>query len=177
MTLITEEYRALNRHALETARNYATTGHRHADAIWAIIKAFGAKVILDYGAGRNLLNEALAKRAEQDQYAASFWAYDPAVPELAEEPSPADFVICTDVLEHVEPECLNAVLDHLRHLTKGAAFLKIALQPAKLTVLADGRNPHLSLHSPEVWLSKLFAAGFRLKAATVESTNITVVVQ
>lgn len=177
MTLITEEYRALNRHALETSKHYATTGHRRAEMVWELIKLSGARDILDYGAGRNLLNEALAKRAEQDQYEASFWAYDPCVPDYAAEPFPADFVACTDVLEHVEPECLDDVLAHLRHLTKKVAYLSIALKPAKNTVLADGRNPHLSLHPPEVWLTKLFAVGFKLKAASVDGATLITVVQ
>lgn len=177
MTLITEEYRALNRQALETSPQFATSGHRSADMIWDMVKAIGATEILDYGAGRNLLNEALAKRAEQDQYEANFWAYDPAVPEYSAMPSPAHFVACTDVLEHVEPECLDDVLAHLRQLTLKQAFFLIALAPARKTVLADGRNPHLSLHPPETWLVKIFGAGFKLRAASVVGTQLITVVE
>lgn len=177
MTLITEEYRALNRHALETSEKYATSGHKMADIIWPFVMQREAKTLLDYGAGRNLLNEALAKRAQEAGYAIELRAYDPCVPALAAEPEGAEFVTCTDVLEHIEPECLGDVLAHLRHLTRGTAFLSISTKPARNTVLADGRNPHLSLHAPEVWVAKLYNAGFRLVMASVSGPTVIMVVK
>ena len=80
--------------------------------------------------------------------------YDPAVPEYSKPPAPADLVVCTDVLEHVEPEMLDGVLDDLKRLTLHYFYGEIAIVPAKKT-LADGRNAHLTVHPIGWWLPKL----------------------
>jgi 2-polyprenyl-3-methyl-5-hydroxy-6-metoxy-1,4-benzoquinol methylase len=72
-------------------------------------------------------------------------------------PEPADFVICNDVLEHVEPECVDAVLDHLAALVRRVGLIGIATKYALSHQLPDGRNPHLSVHSGEWWQAKLQA--------------------
>lgn len=48
-------------------------------------------------------------------------------------------VYMTGVLEHIEPECLEQVLDHLQRLTRKIALLNIVTRPAN-KVLADGHN-------------------------------------
>ncbi len=80
--------------------------------------------------------------------------YDPAIEGLDDEPEPADLVVCGDVLEHIEPECLDAVLDDLKRCTVKAIFLTVATRPAKKT-LSDGRNAHLIQQPAEWWLPKI----------------------
>jgi hypothetical protein len=63
-------------------------------------------------------------------------------------------VACIDVLEHIEPDCLDDVLDHLKHLTGKIGFFTVSCIPAKKT-LPDGRNAHLIQESPEWWLPKI----------------------
>jgi FkbM family methyltransferase len=63
-------------------------------------------------------------------------------------------LICTDVLEHVEPECVEAVLDDLCRVTMKAALVTVATRPA-VKVLADGRNAHLSIHPLAWWKERL----------------------
>ena len=103
--------------------------------------------MLDYGAGKQSLANAMP------------WVriagYDPAIPELSKPPMPADLVVCTDVLEHVEPECLEDVLDDLRRLTLKAAYLEIATREA-LKHLEDGRNAHLIVQPMEWWLPRIW---------------------
>jgi hypothetical protein len=72
-------------------------------------------------------------------------------PDFAREPEPHDLVVCSDVLEHIEPDCLGDVLRHLYDLTKKALFVDVACRPAK-KVLADGRNAHLIQRDPSAWL-------------------------
>lgn len=103
--------------------------------------------MLDYGCGKGVLAEILSWVKIQN--------YDPAVPEWAREPAPADLVVCTDVLEHVEPDCLDAVLDHLQRLTLKALFVEIGLVPA-FKHLDDGRNAHLIVQPVEWWLPRLW---------------------
>ena len=70
-------------------------------------------------------------------------------------PNPADIVACTDVLEHIEPECLEDVLADLRQVTKRLGFFTIATRPAK-KFLADGRNAHLIQQDAKWWIERLW---------------------
>ena len=88
--------------------------------------------------------------------------YDPCIEGLDTPPEPHDVVACTDVLEHIEIDCLPAVLADLRRLSRRAAFLTIATGPAK-KYLADGRNAHLIQQGSKWWIPKLWEAGFALK--------------
>lgn len=84
-----------------------------------------------------------------------YQAYDPGVPRFSKEPLPAQMVACIDVLEHIEPEYLDRVLDHLSALTEGVVFLSIDTGPAQ-KVLSDGRNAHLIQQPMSWWLPKVF---------------------
>jgi len=64
-------------------------------------------------------------------------------------------VVCTDVLEHIEPECLQTVLEHLRSLTRAVAHIVIAIKADGHKKLGDGRDPHLIIESPNWWRAKL----------------------
>lgn len=61
---------------------------------------------------------------------------------------------CIDVLEHIEPDCLDAVLDDMRRCTLNGIFLTIHCFPAGKT-LPDGRNAHLIQQPTHWWLPKL----------------------
>jgi hypothetical protein len=145
--LISESYRQANAELHARNERYGTSGPVHLKAVASLIRGYRAASVLDYGAGKGLLAEYLPWIRFQN--------YDPAVPEWAAEPTAADLVICTDVLEHIEPECLEEVLDHLQRLTLKAIFLEIALVPA-FKHLADGRNAHLIVEPMEWWLPKLW---------------------
>lgn len=143
--LISDEYRKLNKELHETNEAYGTSGHKHAEAVIGLANAMQTADILDYGCGKGTLNAAVGIRLKE---------YDPAVPGKDEHPAPADLVVCGDVLEHIEPDCLDYVLTDLEELTKRAIFLCVATRPAK-KVLSDGRNAHLIVEPKEWWLPKL----------------------
>jgi hypothetical protein len=63
-------------------------------------------------------------------------------------------VVCTDVLEHVEPEYLDNVLADIAGLTKQYAYFNISLMEAMKT-LPDGRNAHLIVQPWQWWAEKL----------------------
>lgn len=138
--LITEQYRQLNARLHEDRPDYGSYGHRWARQIRDVA---GDGTILDYGCGKATLSRELPNVVN----------YDPAIPEHAAEPVPADVVVCTDVLEHVEPECLDAVLDHIKALARRTVFLVVSTRPARKT-LADGRNAHLIVQHSEWWRGK-----------------------
>lgn len=137
-------------------------------AVSQLAKRHGAVTVLDYGsAGGNTMKSVREH----------FWlppsvtevCYDPFVEEFSKDPEPADFVICTDVLEHVEQECTKAVLDHLASLTKKMIFLSIALRPANKQ-LSDGRNAHINLRTAEFWMKEV-RKRFIVSEAKVEGDN------
>lgn len=128
--------------------NYGIASETYGAEVSHLINKFGFTELLDYGAGKCRLFQVLKTDHDLD-----LQAYDPAIPELSGRPEPSEFVTCIDVLEHIEPDCIDAVLDDIAALTKKVAFLTVCTLPAFRT-LADGRNAHLILESPEWWLEK-----------------------
>ena len=96
-----------------------------------------------------------------------YQAYDPGVPKLADPPVPAEMVVCLDVLEHIEPDCLEDVLDHLEELTELILFASINTSLADKK-LSDGRNAHLIVQPMEWWLPKIWD---RFDIQTVQVVN------
>ena len=143
---ITEEYRRANRLLHETNSKYGTSGAKWTKKAAALIAETKAASVLDYGCGKGLLKAGLPE--------ANIREYDPAVPGKDAEPEPADLVICTDVLEHIEPDCLQAVLGHLRQVSREYTFVNISTRAA-VKSLHDGRNAHLIVEPPEWWKARL----------------------
>lgn len=145
MQLISEEYRRLNAEMHETKPDYGIHGREHFEAISDMADRMKTTDILDYGCGKGTLGLHFPFSINQ---------YDPAIPRHSDLPEPADIVVCTDVLEHVEPEMIGDVLDHLKSLTKKVLYTTISTEPAKKN-LPDGRNAHLLIESPKWWFSAL----------------------
>ncbi len=142
MQTISEKYRSLNAELHARSEHYGSTGANYVDYIADICKELKTTDVLDYGCGKGYLNCHLPFEIQQ---------YDPAILKHAAEPTPAEVVACIDVLEHIEPEYLSNVLDHLAALTKQRIFATVHVGPAKKT-LEDGRNAHLIQQPPEFWL-------------------------
>lgn len=161
--LISESYRDLNRE-LHARGNYGVSGDKWAPSVHALATQCGAQTVLDYGSGQGRLGRALRlMHATRIEYGDDgmpgafpglpyeFLEYDPAIAGKETKPREADVVACTDVLEHVEPTCLEAVLDDIAGIARKAVFLVIATRPAKKT-LSDGRNAHLIVEPATWWL-------------------------
>jgi len=101
--------------------------------------------------------------------------YDPAVVGLDDPPSAADIVVCSDVLEHVEPECLLDVMDDLRRVTKWVGIFTVATSPAK-KILPDGRNAHL-IQKPFDWWCTLITRRFNLKVFASNKCGFLAIVE
>jgi hypothetical protein len=150
--LISDEYRELQRKLHETS-GYGIASLHYAPMIARAIEAARADELLDYGAGKGRLGQALAQHLGRPL---RIHPYDPAVPEWSAPPRPCRFVACIDVLEHIEPELLDNVLDDLRRVTAGIGVFTVHTGPAGKT-LPDGRNAHLIQQPPEWWLPRLEA--------------------
>lgn len=143
--LISSEYLEINRKLHEAKSHYGTSGHLYAKLVRQACEKLRTKDVLDYGCGKRTLEFSLGRKIKN---------YDPAIQEFAERPEAADIVVCTDVLEHVEPECLECVLLDIHSLSIKSVILGIHLKNARKT-LPDGRNAHLIVKPPEWWDDKL----------------------
>lgn len=136
---------------------YGTAAPVHAARVFMagcqVHKKLGKCSVLDYGAGPGGLFSAIRK-CFPEVPGMTFHEYDPAVEGKDAQPKPADVVFCGDVLEHIEPECVDAVIKHLSDLTGTLLIAVISLVEAKKT-LPGGRNAHISIHPKDWWLSKL----------------------
>ena len=144
--LISDAYRALNTQLHEDKPTFGASGHKWAGHVHLLIRSHQTPHVLDYGCGKQTLRKAIK--------GVKVRGYDPAIEGLDKEPEPADIVVCTDVLEHIEPELLDNVLAHIKSLTRNVAFLVVSTRAAKKK-LPDGRNAHLIVENPEWWQDKL----------------------
>lgn len=156
--LISESYRALNEQ-LHAKGNYGVSGAKWAPLTHRLAGEFEARAVLDYGCGQGTLKQALkdgrwSAPIMQQRLPYDVLEYDPAIPGKGLRPLEADLVVCGDVLEHIEPECLDAVLDDIADVARKAALLVVATRPAK-KFLADGRNAHLIVQPSGWWLPKI----------------------
>lgn len=149
MNTLSPDYKRVLQATHESMKGWGAGGKYHWQTVVDHATAVGAKSILDYGCGQGTLKELL-----KDQ-PFTVTEYDPGIPAKDLRLTCAfDFLVCTDVLEHIEPDYVDATLAHMRWLTRRGIFAIISLSPAKLT-LTDGRNAHLTIQPAEWWLDKL----------------------
>lgn len=156
MPLITDYYKEQNA-KLHRITRWGESGQKSAEIVKAAIEKNDIKTMLDYGCGRGTLKTKL----EELGVNISIAEYDPAIPGKDLLPWPAELVTCTDVLEHVEPECITEVLKHLYGLTEYLTYFIISCKLASRK-LPDGRNAHILVKPPEWWLQKLQNHGWKI---------------
>jgi len=142
---ISQRYVDLNRQLHHDNYNYGGHGDRYASIVKKLCEKQKLKSVLDYGCGKGALAEALDF---------PIWEYDPCIEGKEAPPRPADLVVCTDVLEHIEPDHLAGVLEDLKRVVKLTGFFTIHTGPSSKT-LADGRNTHLIQEKMEWWRETL----------------------
>lgn len=142
---ITEDYQKQQEELHQRYPNYGTSGHKWAEPVKRVAEQIGTRDIIDYGSGKQTLQKSIPWPIQN---------YDPCIKECSQRPIPADLVVCGDVLEHIEPECLDDVLADLASLAKKAAFLVVATRPA-IKFLEDGRNAHLIQESSAWWMNRI----------------------
>jgi hypothetical protein len=130
--------------------NYGVASLGYAPIVKQVIEHYKVKSVSDYGAGKQNLLKGLGDLGVSGF---DYFPYDPAFPDYGE-PKPADLVCCIDVLEHIEPSYLDAVLGELRAITVKRGFLSVHSDPA-VKHLPDGRNAHLIQERSSWWLPRL----------------------
>ncbi|MDR9419449.1 methyltransferase domain-containing protein [Gracilimonas sp.] len=146
MKLISDEYKEQNRLLHESKTKFGQRGHRHLNQVRKLYKEYKCSSIIDYGCGKADLSKACRVKVQN---------YDPGIPEYDIDPDSADLVVCTDVLEHIEPELLDNVLSHLQELTLKVGWFVIATRYDRSKTLPDGSNPHRVVKPGKWWKAKL----------------------
>lgn len=113
--------------------------------------------ILDYGSGKGF--QYIHDRVHEQWGGLLPHCYDPGVRQLAKKPE-GQFagVICTDVMEHIDPEDVDTILaDIFASLYPTGpvfAYFHISTRPARKT-FDDGENVHLTVQPPTWWDAQL----------------------
>jgi hypothetical protein len=143
--MFSPEYKTIQEKFHIDRPDYGTSGKVYSEQVFNVARSLQTRDILDYGCGKCTLAKSLPFAIQN---------YDPFIPEYAAAPNPADLVVCTDVMEHVEDGYVNSVLADIKQLAKKAAFFQIATRSAGKT-LPDGRNAHLIVAPSQWWIEKL----------------------
>jgi hypothetical protein len=131
-------------------KGYGGGGHKWAELMLDTAQHHKCRSLIDYGCGQNTLVRKI-KEIDTGGQIQAYRSYDPAIPDLAHPVNGVfDLVSCTDVLEHIEPECLDNVLDQLRSLTGRVAVFVVSMAPTNKW-LSDGRNGHLIVKRVDWW--------------------------
>lgn len=157
---------------------------KHARALVEFSKRIGAVSAIDYGCGKGLqygraviapLQPVDAPPADSVQLLTleqalgyGVYKYDPAVPMFSAPPlSRADFVWCTDVLEHIPEEDIPFIVSELSRLAIKGVFVTVGTYPAKKH-LPNGENAHVCVKPTEWWVEKFADLQARHDLATAE---------
>ena len=167
MSLITEEYRQMQAE-LHKNPNYGVSSTIFAPIVDLVIEDHQLTELLDYGAGKCRLRDSLTQSVK-------YYPYEPSNPEMSDTPEPRELVCCIDVLEHIEPDCLDDVLDDLKRLTLKYGLFTIHTGPAQ-KILPDGRNAHL-IQEPWAWWKDKLDNRFKIVRNLVIDNGIIVLVK
>lgn len=152
--IISDEYKKLNEMLHDAPRGFGGGGHKWVNGtrpyrIQDTIKEFQIKSMLDYGCGQSLLWHELQPLCPGLKYA----GFDPCVPGKEAMPEEEfDLVVCTDVLEHVEPEFIERTIRRIFEYATKVVFLNVSLVDSNKD-LPDGRNSHLIQRPCDWWES------------------------
>lgn len=147
--LISEEYRRTQAKLHENP-DYGVASVHFAPLVADVMTRAGFRSVLDYGAGKGRLGQELGRLLP---FSFEIDPYEPAMAQWAAAPTPHEFVVCLDVLEHIEPDLIDNVLDDLARLVCRAGLFTVHTGAA-VKVLPDGRNAHLIQQPARWWLRK-----------------------
>jgi hypothetical protein len=150
--LISEDYKRLLRHKHED-KPWGGAGKSWVPTILPLLNKFpaGPITILDFGCGRGTFKPAI----EPLHPDVAVIEYDPGVPGkdfLTD--IPVDYVVCTDVMEHVEFKYVVDTLRTINWLAIWGVFFNIDTALSK-SFLPDGRNTHITIRPADWWESML----------------------
>ena len=116
------------------------------DTILPIINEYSPNSILDFGCGQSPLVDMIKEVFN----GISIHRYDPVFEEFSKLPNHiVDFVICTDVLQHVPEDDLDNTLKQITSLSKNCFFhIKCTDHPTRFP---NGEPSNITVRSKEWW--------------------------
>lgn len=160
----------VDKHLVDQYRKLAATGAsftglsiiQHESVIRRLIQKSRSKTVLDYGSGRGD-----AYRSPHRIH--NFWGvpkptlYDPAFPRHEAKPvGKFDAVLCSDVLEHIPEEHVEALIADLFWYAKKFVWASVCCRPAK-KCFEDGTNMHVTVKEFAWWDEKMAEAHRRTR--------------
>lgn len=135
---------------------WGTTGARYSgDAVGALLRRGYLLTALDYGAGKGTMANAFPQVDWEE--------YDPGIPGKDVKPlGTFDLVTCTDVMEHVEEDKVEAVIADLANYTGKVLFVDIACYPTGKVFDSgpyEGQDLHITIREPDWWIDKFDETG------------------
>lgn len=146
-SLISEYYLKENQRLHEDVGGFGVGGYKWLPVVTKMVEHHGIKTLLDYGCGKGTLKRKYPGKLDIREY-------DPAIPEKASMPEPAQLVVCTDVLEHIEPDLLDNIISHIESVTEVMVLFGIATRPSD-KYYSDGSNVHVIIEDDYFWRNKL----------------------
>jgi hypothetical protein len=116
------------------------------DRVEQLASSLEAASIIDYGCGAARGISRFSRFTVVD--------YDPGLPQCAAIPQPADLVVSIHALEHVEPNCVDTVIDHMLALARKAVLITVSCEPSTKK-LPDGSPWHCFVQSADWWRRRL----------------------
>ena len=110
-----------------------------------------AKSVLDYGCGYGAFKRGVEQAFPDYKY--KIYEYDPGIIGKDIDPPVCDSLICIDVLEHIEPDKIDDVLQHMYDKINNWAYINICCVQS-FNAFADGTNLHVLIRPPEWWIRK-----------------------
>ncbi len=142
-----EQNRMLHQSSIDKGQPWGMSGWRYTKDMAEFAAQIGAQSVLDYGCGSGTLKIG----SEREGFKTELREYDPAIPGKDTLPGPADLVCCTDVMEHIEPDRIHAVLQHIMELATKGVYIVIATNDSH-HMLPDGRSSHLTVKPSQWWI-------------------------
>jgi hypothetical protein len=164
--LLTDEYKTIIEKYHKVNKLWGNGPRAYIPALGKFIYENKVVDLLDYGCGKAKNLQFIFDCVKE--------SYDPGVPEYSNDPKVCEHLICMDVLEHIEPNCIGNVLNHINSKFTKKALLSISLLPAR-DVLPDGRNAHI-LIKPAEWWVKTLSEHLTLESILFSKGNLLVLV-
>ncbi len=174
--LISDYWLRQNEYMHKKRPAFGSHGARWGAVVFKMIKAtekYMAKKarVLDYGCGKGGLQKTLRNNNVVID------AYDPAIAEHKDElllTKHYNLLVCTDVLEHVEPAYVSNVANLLvsNLLAKnGILFAVVSLVPSK-KIMPGGCNAHITIRDSAYWISIFKNVGGEIVASNKNKKGV-----
>jgi hypothetical protein len=127
---------------------------QHEKQIGKLIQQHRARTLLDYGCGRGDAYRSPHKVHQTwGLRRPDVHLYDPSFGRYANLPlGTYDAVICSDVLEHIPEEQVDAVIERLFAYAKAFVWASVCCRPAKKTFPGTDINLHVTVKDMQWWL-------------------------